>query len=72
MSVPTHAYVVESRMLDAKGEPTGHVARFWTADRAKAERVAAEAPGRTWRQVALEEMPEKARENLLRACAAAG
>ncbi len=63
------AYVVEQPAYDEKHDRTG-VARVYVSDEARAQSLVGEAaPGvkRTYREIAVADMPEAARENLLRA-----
>lgn len=64
----TSAYVVESVIANDKGERIG-IARVYVANEARAIEVAGLAPGRTYRELSLDEMPPAARENMLRAAA---
>ena len=65
--VPTVAYCVESRHVNDRGE--GATARFYTADKAHAENVAAAAPGRVLKTLIGNEIPPKVRANIERAAA---
>lgn len=74
MTPPSHAFVVESPMLDREGRPTTTKGQIWTRSEARAKELQDQAPPhlpRTVRSVPWEEVPEKARENILRAMASA-
>lgn len=57
------AYVVESPVTNPKGIRTG-TARVYVATQARAEQLASEVPGRTYRPIRFEDMPEAARQNM--------
>lgn len=59
-------YVVESAARDEQGNHRGTF-RVYVGSEDRAKQIAAAAPGRTFREVALEDMPPEARANLERA-----
>lgn len=59
------AYVVESVVRGVGVHPA--TARVYVATEARAIEIASGAPGRTWREVDVADMPVQARENLERA-----
>lgn len=63
------AFVVESPIVDNTGAPGG-VARVYVGTEARAHEIASAHPARTYRAVALADMPQAARDNLERARAA--
>jgi len=60
MAEQVNAYVVESEAVDAAGVRRGTF-RLFVASEARAREVAGQAPGRTWRALPLDEVPELAR-----------
>lgn len=60
------AYCIESEAFDAEGKRRG-MFRLYVATAGRAQEIADAAPGRRVVPMAIEDVPEKARENLLRA-----
>lgn len=58
------AYVVESPALDGEGKRVGTF-KVYVATQARAESLASEIPGRTWRKISFEDMPAEACKNML-------
>ncbi len=61
----TGAFVVESPVTRPDGTRAG-VARVYVKTEARAQEIASQHPERTYRAISLDEMPEKARANMLR------
>jgi hypothetical protein len=61
-----NAFVVESPVVDASGTRVG-IARVYVATEVRAQEIANAHPARAYRAIPFEDMPEKARANLLRA-----
>lgn len=62
-----HAYVVESPVTGSDPKMANGTARVYVDSEARAIEIASGHPERTYRKIPLSEMPDKARDNLLRA-----
>lgn len=60
------AFVVESPVHHSEDGPVG-TARVYVGTEARAIEIASQHPSRTWRRIALDEMPEQARAALVAA-----
>lgn len=58
-------YVVETPCLNNQGVHVGTF-RHWVATEERARSEAEKQPDRSWREVSLEEMPDKVRESMER------
>jgi len=59
-------YVVESQVEGTDGLKVG-TARVYVMTEIRALEITAAAPGRTYREISLDDMPDRARTNMLRA-----